>query len=297
MRDAAAETICARLCLLTRAAWRKGLPKPLDRTQVRNLIDRGALHGLVLREGTSVPPMQLEQARALLTRASEIYDLQKSYSAQGYRAMLPEDRNWPTPLLALGEQMPLFLFALGNAGLLHGRHIAVAGSRRIQDSTRDEARRVGQALAREGLTMVCGGAEGVDSAAQEGLLSAGGKLILVPSIPSEEQLEKPLLQKALHDGRLLMLCDTLPDDVFSAERALGRNHIIYALGSAALVLAARKGMGGSWKGARASLQNGYAPVFVPEESEMKGIVALRELGARTFSLDAEKTLSEQMLLL
>ena len=298
MRDAAAETLCARLCLLTRAAWKDGLPAPLTRSAVRSLYDRGALSGLVLRDGTDTPSALLERARALLTRTSEVYDLLKAYRSLGYRTLLPEDRTWPTALLVLGAQMPLFLFYRGDISLLDGRRVAVAGSRDISAQTRALARRVGEAMAGEGLTMVCGGARGVDSAAQEGLLRAGGKLILVPATPAKEHLSKPLLQDALQENRLLLLNDALPDERFTPQRALARNHIIYALGAAALVLAAREGTGGSWSGATASLKRGYAPVFVPAQEispDQAGCRALMPLGAKAFSVDAGEPLAGQIL--
>ena len=292
----AAETLCARISLLTRAAWAPDLPAPLSRKTVRTLIDRGALSGLVLREGTSVPPATLERARALLTRTSEVYDLLKDYHARGYRTLLPEDRNWPAALFSLWQQMPLFLFYRGDLSLLDGRRVSVAGSRSILPQTGAMARRVGERMAREGLTMVCGGALGVDNAAQDGALRAGGRLILVPARPAQETMTRPLFQTALQEGRLLMLSDALPDEPFSPQRALGRNHIIYALGAAALVLAAREGKGGSWRGARACLSRGDTPVFVPAEgnADQAGCAALRDLGARTFMPDAEQTLCEQL---
>lgn len=288
MRDAAAETLCARLCLLTHAAWADGLPETLSPKSARRLYACGALSGLVLREETGAPQALTDRARALLTRSSAIYDLLRAYRARGYRTLLPEDRFWPSALLALEEQMPLFLFSRGNLSLLGGGCVAVAGSRRILPVTADYARRVGQTIAAEGLTMVCGGASGVDAAAQLGLLEAGGRLILVPARNSELLLQRPAVRRALEDGRLLLLTDTLPDEEFTAYRALRRNRIIYALGSAALVLAAHEQRGGSWDGAFHSLQAGYTPVFIPAEldtADQAGCLALRELGARAFTLD------------
>ena len=298
MRDSAAETICARLCLLTRAAWRDGLPAPLPLPAVRRLIDSGALTGLVLCEAKGVGEERLERARALLSRSSDVYALLRKLRARGYRTLLPEDRDFPTALLSLGAQMPLFLFARGNPAVLGGRRIAVAGSRVVSLKTEAYARQVGERFAQEGITMVCGGAQGVDHAAQAGLLDAGGRLILVPAKPVEPLLAEARMQKALEEGRLLILCDTLPDETCRAARALRRNHVIYALGRAALVLAAREGKGGSWRGATDCLRGGFAPVFVPQDGETDaqdaaGCRALERLGAGTFSLASAAPLVEQ----
>lgn len=289
VRDAAAETLCARLCLLTRAAWLEGLPAPLPRRAVRLLYDSGALSGLVLREGTAAPPAAVARARALLTRNGAVFELLRAWHTRGYRMLLPEDRCWPAALLALGGKMPLFLFAQGNLSLLGRGCVAVAGSRQIAPETAAMARRVGERLAEEGLTLVCGGASGVDRAAQQGALLAGGRLILVPATPAADLLRNLLLCRALGEGRALILTDTPPDEAFSAQRALLRNPVIYALGGAALVLAAREGTGGSWRGAKESLLRGYTPVFVPdcrESPDQAGCRALAALGARFFHLDA-----------
>lgn len=287
MRDAAAETLCARLCLLTRAVGSPSMPMPFSRKSVRRLYESGALSGLVLREGTGLPPKLTQRARELLTRSGAIYDLLRGYRAQGYHTLLPEDRFWPSALLALGEDMPLFLFARGNLSLLGGGCVAVAGSRQIGPETEGYARRVGERIAAEGLTMVCGGAQGVDHTAQEGLLRAGGRLILVPAIPAGRHLADPLIERALADGRLLLLVDALPEERFSPYRALLRNGMIYALGGASLVLAARRETGGSWDGASRALRGGYTPVFVPADvdtADQAGCRALTLLGARAFSL-------------
>ena len=306
MDELTMETMCAHLCLLTRAAWREELPTPLTRPMAHRLYATGALCGLVLREMDGVRPELLDRARALLTRSRDVYDLLNAYRARDYRALLPEDELWPTELKALGTHAPLFLFARGNMELFAGDRIAVAGSRDIAVGTRDYARRVGARLAAEGITMVCGGARGVDAAAQEGLLDAGGRLILVPATAVEGHLNDGRIKRALDEGRLLILCDTLPDDSFSAQRALERNHIIYALGEAALVLAARNGIGGSWRGATDCLRGGYTPVFVPAGGDIPaqkdakadapdgaGCRALVRLGAKVFFLNAGRSIAKQ----
>ena len=68
----------------------------------------------------------------------------------------------------------------GNAALLERRTVAVAGSREIAPATNDMAARLGAMLAGEGITMVCGGARGVDRASQDALLDADAPSLLVP---------------------------------------------------------------------------------------------------------------------
>jgi len=76
----------------------------------------------------------------------------------------------------------------------------------------------------------------------------------VPAMPASRVMESKTICSALECGKLLLVCDTLPDEPFSAAKALSRNHTIYALGDASLVVAAREGKGGSWRGATECLR-------------------------------------------
>ena len=292
------ETACARLCLLTRAALSEDTPL-LTRAQVSRMLACGALSGLVLREVPGMPREVLARARALLSRVRAVYDCMRVYEESGYRLITPEHSLWPKSLLALGERMPLFLFCWGNDALLESPRLSVAGSRRILPETRRAAEQTGRQIAREGYVLVSGGATGVDSAAQSAALMAGGGAILVPALPAARLLQDAAVRAAVTEERALILCDALPDEPFSAPKALGRNHTIYALGRAALVVAAREGRGGSWHGATDCLRGGYAPVYVwdGDNEDTAGNCALLALGARPYALSGRETLSEQLGLL
>ncbi len=259
------EEVCARLCLLTREAWQKGLPAPMPREMVRRMLQKGALSALTLRQVQGVSEECYLRAEALLSRAAQMYQAVERTLAQGYDVLLPEDEDWPINLYALGEQMPQFLFVRGNRELFRRRCVAVAGSRAIEPSTKLLARKCGAQLAREGYVMVSGGANGVDTEAHCGLFEKGGSLILVPAMPVQRLLGQEELRHALKENRLFIVCDTWPEERFSAPKALMRNHTIYALGDAAIAVASRKKRGGTWDGAMACLRGRYTPVYVADE--------------------------------
>ncbi len=291
---ASMETICARLCLLTRAGLGVDGPVPLSRAAVRRMVQLGALEGLALRSVPDVREEDYARARALLSRSGRVYAKLERYCEQGYEVLLPEDDLWPARFHVMGVTGPQFLFIRGDAALLKQRAVSVAGSREITEETAALARLCGRRIAEEGFTLVCGGARGVDTAAQQGALDAGGTLILVPAIPARELMKQSTLCKALEAGRLMLACDTWPDEPFSAQKALMRNHTIYALGDAALVIASRHGRGGSWRGAVDCLRGRYTPVFAVqgEDEDMEGNRALLEMGARPF--DCSTPLSKQL---
>ncbi len=151
-------------------------------------------------------------------------------------------------------------------------------------------------MANEKLTMVCGGANGVDTTAQNAILDAGGNLIVVPAMSAEKVIRQEREKRALDEGRLLVLCDALPDSPFSSHKALGRDHTIYALGKAAIVVASRNGMGGSWHGATDCLKGGFSPVFAPDEpwADCDGNRALYDYGALPIDLSGKKTIKGQI---
>lgn len=278
---------CAALCLLTRLAWEEGLPPVMTRLMVHRLKEAGALCGCEVFSVPGIDPELIGRARALLARANDVSRAMDIYCAQGYEILTPQDRRWPKKLQRLPDsQRPHVLFAMGNLALSGLKSVAIAGSREILPHTSSLARRAGQMMAVEEIVMVSGGAKGVDTAAHMGLLELGGKLILVPAQPVHQLLACRELSQALEEGRLLVLCDALPDEPFSAQKAIARNHTIYALGEAAIVVAARNGVGGSWHGATDCLRGGYTPLFVPEGTsrDMMGNEALRRRGARHIDL-------------
>lgn len=288
------ETICARLCLLTRAGLGADGLMPLSRATVRRMVQLGAIEGLALRSVPGVREEDYTRARALLSRSARVYAKLERVCEQGYDVLLPEDDLWPERLHAMDVTEPQFLFIRGDAALLKRRAVSVAGSREITQETAELARRCGEQIAMDGLTLVCGGARGVDTAAQHGALEAGGTLILVPAIAARELMKQSALCRALEAGRLLLVCDTWPDEPFSAQKALMRNHTIYALGDAALVIASRHGRGGSWRGAADCLRGRYTPVFAVqgEDEDMAGNRALLEMGAKPF--DCGQPLDRQL---
>ena len=261
------------------------MPTPMTRYAVNRLLNKRLIEGLVIRREDELGEETAARMKRLLSRAKAVFELMERYREAGYSLLLPGDELWPERLNVLGMHTPLFLFVRGNLDILNRKRIAVAGSRSILPDTAVRAQRLGQRLAMEGICVVAGGAPGVDHSAQSGALEADGCAIVVPARPAAEIMRE--YGEEIARGSLLMLCDTLPDEPFSPQKALTRNHTIYALGDAAVVAAAREGIGGSWRGAMDCLQEGWTPVFVPDEEspDLQGCRALIAHGARPMPAD------------
>jgi len=88
------------------------------------------------------------------------------------------DAGW-LPRLGAIPDPPARLRVRGVLGEAGERRVAVVGSRRTDDYGRELARELAGGLARARVCVVSGGAEGIDAAAHEAALDAGGRTIAV----------------------------------------------------------------------------------------------------------------------
>lgn len=95
----------------------------------------------------------------------------------GIGILTPEDQDYPAPLLAL-DRIPLVIYYSGNLpDFEHVLTIAVVGHRKPLDQSRVLTSEISADLAKNGVVLVSGGAEGIDSAAMSGALKAGGYVV------------------------------------------------------------------------------------------------------------------------
>ena len=94
-------------------------------------------------------------------------------------SIAPDDPSYPSALAALGssERPPPTLYLRGRLPELPG--VAIVGTRAPSEEAAAFARALAGALAREGVAVWSGGAIGIDAAAHEGALEAGGVTVLV----------------------------------------------------------------------------------------------------------------------
>lgn len=93
------------------------------------------------------------------------------------RTIRPGDGPYPAALARIAER-PSELRCVGSLGEPRAR-VAVVGARRTDEYGADLARELAVGLARAGVSVVSGGARGVDAAAHEGALAAGGHTVAV----------------------------------------------------------------------------------------------------------------------
>lgn len=222
----------------------------------------------------------------------------------GGRAFIAGDAGYPEAMLRdLGPAAPPLVFALGDNGLLERPSAAVVGVRTPSPEGAALAASCAAVFAREGIVVVSGGAQGVDTAAHRAALDAGGATVVVLPQGLLTYSPPPEIAQALRDGRAALLSRCAPDTPWETYAAVERNAVIAAL--ARLVCVVEPGRaGGSVRTARCALERGK-PVLVAGNPHRPGFAeALVRAGARPLRPEtlpkawenAGKVLGEQGLL-
>lgn len=111
------------------------------------------------------------------------------------------DPRYPRQLASIVKAPP-FLYGKGEPALLNAPCIAIVGTRKASGQGLAFAKQLASDLAKAGLVIVSGLAQGVDGAAHEGALDAGGKTVGVLASSLEERLFFPPSHRALRDRML-----------------------------------------------------------------------------------------------
>lgn len=133
-----------------------------------------------LSELKSVPGIGPEMAESIRDWENQVdvAEEQRRMQEHGIGAITVEDESYPPALREIHDP-PHLLYIKGEI-LEQDRHaIAVVGSRRVSHYGREAARRLSFQLAHAGVTIVSGLARGIDTAAHEAALAAGGRTIAV----------------------------------------------------------------------------------------------------------------------
>lgn len=176
------------------------------------------------------------EKRALAQKAAEAA-LQWE-KQDGCRLLLLQDDDFPE-MLTQGITAPPVLFLRGNVQLLHKPSAAIVGSRHATPQAMRIAKDFGRALSEQDIPVVSGMASGIDTAAHQGALQAGGGTIAVWGTgidriypPSNKNLAYEIAEKGLIVSEFPL--DTRP----FAGNFPRRNRLIAALSQVTLVVEA-----------------------------------------------------------
>jgi DNA processing protein len=160
-----------------------------------------------------------------------------------YRILPMTSPFYPSSLRELTDPPPL-LFLRGREELLHRPAVAVVGSRKATEVGRRTAEALGRILAQAGVTVVSGLALGIDGAAHEGALQAGGDTVAVLGSgldvvypPGHRKLFRTMATRGL------LVSEFLPPEPSLPHHFPRRNRIIAALTRAVVVVEAARQSG------------------------------------------------------
>ncbi|MBZ8141888.1 DNA-protecting protein DprA [Rubrivivax gelatinosus] len=143
------------------------------------------------------------------------------------------------PLLLQTADPPLLLYVQGRPELLAAEAVAIVGSRDATPQGLANAREFAQALAEAGFTVISGLAAGIDGAAHEGALAAGGTTLAVVGTGPDRVYparHKALARRVVAHGAIVSEFD--PGTPVLPENFPQRNRIIAGLARGTLVVEA-----------------------------------------------------------
>ena len=211
-----------------------------------------------------------ERLDGLLGRGAALGLAAEKWQRAGLWLLTRPDPDYPARLeKRLGPKSPPVLFGCGRAALLNPERsgLAVVGSRGAGEEELAFSGKLGAAAARDGRSIVSGGARGVDRAAMKGALDSEGTAVAVLADGLLHAATSALYRRPLLSGDLALVSAVNPEARFNVGNAMGRNRYIYCLADAAVVVASVRGSGGTWHGACENAKEGWVPLWVRHTSD------------------------------
>lgn len=182
-----------------------------------------------------MPRVDLESFRRVISTADSM----------SMSVLVPGDR-WPTNLDDLGVHRPACLWVRGEWGVVSGdeRAAAVVGARAASAYGEHCAMDISGGLARRDVTIISGGAYGIDGAAHRAAIAVGGRTVAVLAGGADRLYpsgHEQLLRRIIDNGAVVS--EAAPGTAPTRWRFLQRNRVIAACSGATVVVEAGRRSG------------------------------------------------------
>lgn len=215
-----------------------------------------------LLEGWRDKKVDIVRITQLLSRGHALALAVEKWQRAGLWIITRADPDYPIQLKSrLKTLSPPVLFGCGDRRLLNEGGLAVIGSRNANDEDLAFTQEVGSKAASKGISIVSGGARGVDEAAMLGAVNAGGNAIGIVADGLLRSATSKKWRKAVMDGHLALVSPFYPEAGFSVGNAMARNKYIYCLAESSLVIHSGT-RGGTLNGAEENLKKNWVPLWV-----------------------------------
>lgn len=231
-----------------------------------------------LRDAWRTLPLDVRSALA-----REVDDL----LSRGIEAINAGDSAFPQSLVVKGKPVVPALFCKGDLGLLTAPGAGMCGSRKVSALGLKAARACGEEVSDRGLVVVSGYAKGVDTATHLAALDRGGRTVIVLAEGIDGFRVKREFADSFDPQRVLVVSQFRPSQPWAAYAAMARNHVIFGLGKALVVIEAGE-KGGTLAAGQDALKRGR-PVFALNfgDETPTGNRLLIEAGARAVTSRTE----------
>lgn len=237
----------------------------------------------------SVSVARLEQ---LMGRGAALGLALEKWQRSGLWILTRSDPEYPERLKQrLRSKSPAVLFGSGNKSLLNSGGIAVVGSRDASEEDLLFTEKLGKNAAKQGYSIVSGGARGVDQSAMLSALESEGTAVGVLADSLLKSVTSAKYRKRIMSNDLVLISPFNPEAGFNVGNAMSRNQYIYCLSDAAVVVSSTLNKGGTWNGALEDLKNKWVPLWVKRNSsERSGNPEIVKRGACWLSDDNLRSL-------
>jgi DNA processing protein len=161
---------------------------------------QAALRGVATLADLELPTTIPEPETAELVRR-----VQRWHAERGGALLLFHSSAYPELLREISHP-PVGLFVEGDAAILHAAAVAIVGARAASETYCEWTRNLATDLARFGFVVASGLARGIDAAAHEGALAAGGRTVAVLGCGTDRCYPPengPLQRRIVADGCLV----------------------------------------------------------------------------------------------
>lgn len=242
--------------------WQKILGAELSPIKAREIIAGLDPFTAINFEGLANHPL-LTATESERMRLTEIGPLEKYKSS---RLAVIDEENFPTSFQDAEGSPPAFFYD-GDLDALHAPMVGIVGTRNATTYGRAVARKFSERLAESGVTIVSGGALGIDAASHEGALAVGGRTIAIMGSGLDQlypAMHKGMFQRIAERGGLVSTYSFGSKP--KSHRFLERNWIIAAMTLATIVIEAPQ-KSGALKTASDAAELGRPILVVPSNIE------------------------------
>lgn len=176
------------------------------------------------------------------SEAQSITERLDQIQQSGVRALVPGDAHWPVALDELGEATPYVLWVRGASSFLArplSDFVTITGARASTSYGDHVARELAASIAASERVVVAGGAYGIEGAAHQAALAAGGDTIAVLANGVDRPYpagHRDLLDRVADVG--VLVSEVPPGAVPTRHRFIARARLMAALSSATVLVEA-----------------------------------------------------------